>query len=95
MNNIQEDYRDKERSDLIQEKSSLEMTLKSLSEEVETLSTKNEEFLSQLRKRDFFQEYQNASNELNSLRDAHMMLINMIESNDLNISSDTSNVRFY
>jgi hypothetical protein len=33
---------------VIQEKSSLEATLKSLSEEVETLSTKNEEFLTLL-----------------------------------------------
>ncbi len=44
-----QDYKDKEKFKLVEEKQALENTLKSLSQEVETLSAKNEEFLNHLK----------------------------------------------
>ena len=45
---------------LIIEKSNLQETLKQLSEEVEYLSSRNEHLISDLRKREFFDAYQNS-----------------------------------
>jgi len=36
-----------------------------------------------------------ANKELIALRDAHMLLINLIENNELKISNETSHVKFY
>lgn len=73
----------------------LENTLKSLSSEVENLSTKNEEFLNDLKKKEFYMDYMNSMKELVALRENHMLLINLIENNELKISNETSHVRFY
>ena len=54
---MKKDYKDKDRLKLIEEKKSLECTLLSLSEEVECLSEKNEQFLRELKQKDFYQEY--------------------------------------
>jgi nucleoside-triphosphatase THEP1 len=92
---MMEDYKDKEKVKIIDEKRCLETTLKSLSSEVEELSQKNEEFLAALRKKDFYIDFSNANRELNSLRDTHMLLINLIENNELNISNENANTKFY
>ena len=62
---------------LVEDKKNLETTLKDLSKEVEDLSSKNEEFLVELSKWEFYDDYWNASWELNQLWDAHMLLINL------------------
>lgn len=69
--------------------------MKSLSQEIESLSTKNEEFLSHLQKKDFYEDFSQANKELIALRDAHMLLINLIENNELKISNETTHVKFY
>jgi hypothetical protein len=57
-----------------------------LSVEVETLSTKNIEFLNDLRKRDsFYSSYRETMDELNKLREAHGILISMIKNHHLQI----------
>ncbi len=58
--------------ELIREKVSLEQTLVALTEEVESLSKRNEEFLRDLRARhDFYGAYQESQEELRKLREAH------------------------
>lgn len=51
--------------ELVLQKQALEENLRLLSEEVETISTKNERLLSDLNKRDFYQNYNQALEELN------------------------------
>jgi hypothetical protein len=52
----------------------------SLTEEVETLSKRNSEFLRDLRaKHDFYGPYQESQEELRKLREAHALLISMIQ----------------
>jgi len=70
---------------LIEEKSSLECTLVSLSEEVEFLSQKNEQFLSDLKNKNFYGEYQSVQEELNQLRKSHLSLIDLIEGKEIAI----------
>ena len=51
-----------------------------LSEEVESLSKRNEEFLRDLKaKHDFYAPYQESQDELRKLREAHALLISMIQ----------------
>lgn len=89
------DYNDRDKMKLAQDKKNLETTLQDLTKEVEELSSKNEEFLVDLQKRDFYDDYWNASRELNELRDAHMLLINLIENHDIPISNDAGDMQFY
>ena len=70
-------------SQLYQEKESLEQTLKVLTQEVEFLSKKNEEFLKDLKTKNFYQAYRQQNEELTKLREAHTVLINMIQSNEI------------
>ena len=49
-----------------------------LGQEVEELSIKNEQFLVDLKKRDFYLEYAQVMKDLKQLKTAHMMLINLI-----------------
>jgi hypothetical protein len=53
-----------ENGTLILQKSSLEYTLKSLSEEVEVLSKKNERLLKDLTKKEYYNEYYQVRNEV-------------------------------
>lgn len=54
------------------------MTLSTLSEEIEFLSKKNEEFLKAMKVKDFYQAYKDSTDELTKLREAHAILIGMI-----------------
>lgn len=85
MENMKKDIKDKEKVTLIEEKNSLECTLLSLSEEVEFLSQKNEQFLRELQNKDFYEDYKAVSEELNQLRKAHLSLIDLIEGKEINI----------
>lgn len=81
------DYKDRSKQQLVEEKLSLQSTIVSLTDEIESLSVKNEEFLSHLCKQDFFHEYKNAKEELQTLKNAHTILINMIKDEDLQIQT--------
>lgn len=63
---------------LIDEKNSLQRTVKALSNEVEQLSVVNEKLLGQLQVKDFYEEYSKVMEELTKLKAGHMTLINMI-----------------
>ncbi len=54
-----------------------------MSEEVEYLSKKNETFLRELKKNDFYETYRQTTDELLKLREAHAILINMISTKEL------------
>jgi|LauGreDrversion4_2_1035121.scaffolds.fasta_scaffold322249_1 DNA repair exonuclease SbcCD ATPase subunit len=65
---------------LLKEKQELEQTLMNLTEEVEALSKRNEEFLRELKaKHDFYGPYKDCQDELRKLREAHGLLISMIQ----------------
>ena len=64
--------------ELIKERQQLQWTLQSLSQEVEFLSKKNEEFLKELKIKDFYKSYKQSVEELGKLREAHSVLICMI-----------------
>mmetsp|Transcript_37028 Transcript_37028/g.27371 ORF Transcript_37028/g.27371 Transcript_37028/m.27371 type:complete len:96 (+) Transcript_37028:426-713(+) len=72
---------------LIQEKVQLTSTLQTMSQEVELLSKKNEQFLEQLKMKEFYQPYKNSVEELQKLRQAHAILIGMIQNQQLSITS--------
>ena len=73
---------------LLREKQALEQTLMNLTEEVESLSKRNEEFLRELKaKHDFYAPYKDQQDELRKLREAHALLISMIQSQQLSIVS--------
>jgi len=62
----------------------MQQTILSLSQEVESLSSKNIEFLNDLRKKDsFYNSYREAVDELNKLREAHGTLISMIKNHHI------------
>jgi hypothetical protein len=82
---MKKDIKDKEKVALIEEKNSLERTLISLSEEVEFLSQKNEKFLKELHKKDFYEEYRSVNEELSQLQKSHVSLIDLIEGKEINI----------
>ena len=92
--NMKNDMKDKEKLTLVEEKMSLESTLLSLSEEVEFLSQKNEQFLKDLLKRDFYEEYKGTNEELENFRKIHFSLLNMRENNmqDVRLHSNSQNV---
>ena len=73
--------------DLVKERQQLQSTLQSLSQEVEFLSTKNEEFLRELKMKDFYLSYKQCVDELNTLREAHSVLISMIQNQHVNIGA--------
>ena len=72
---------------MVEDKVSLQNTISSLSDEIESLSVKNEEFLGILSIKDFYKEYQLVQEELNNLKDAHAILINMIKDEELQVQS--------
>ena len=71
----------------MKEKQSLQFTLQTLTEEVEFLSKKNEMFLKELKNKDFYETYKNSLDELNKLREAHTILIGMIQNHHLTIGN--------
>ncbi|CDW74156.1 UNKNOWN [Stylonychia lemnae] len=77
-----------DKEQLLRERFQLQSTLQNLTAEVEFLSNKNEQFLSELRLKDFYQTYKDCVEELNKLREAHTVLIGMIQNNDLDIGVD-------
>lgn len=75
---------------LTQEKQDLQATLKVLTEEVEFLSKRNENFLKELKHRNFYTAYKDCSDELTKLREAHALLINMIQAKEVTITKTAS-----
>ena len=64
----------------------MQQTILTLSQEVEYLSTRNQKMLSDLKKKDpFYETYVKTSEELTKLRQAHTILISMIQKNYLNL----------
>ena len=62
----------------------MQQTIMALSQEVENLSSKNIEFLNDLRKKDsFYNSYRETMDELNKLREAHVILISMIKNHHI------------
>ena len=59
--------------------------MKTLMNEVEFLSKKNEQFLKELKTNDFYSVYRQQNEELTKLREAHALLINMIHSKDISV----------
>lgn len=70
---------------MLQEKFNLQRTLKTLTEEVEFLSRKNEIFLKELKTKDYYGAYKQQNDELTKLREAHTLLINMIGTKDISV----------
>lgn len=59
--------------------------MQNLTAEVEFLSNKNEMFLRELKTKDFYSTYKDCVEELNKLREAHTVLIGMIQNHHLDI----------
>ena len=85
---MKKDMKDKNKLKLIEEKNSLECTLVSLTEEIEFLSQKNEEFLKELKNKDFYSDYKATYDELNQLKKAHISLIDLIEGKEIKIDEN-------
>lgn len=81
------DYLEKDKLQLVDEKIAMQNTITTLTDEIEALSVKNEEFLASLRHQDFYNEYQNVHEELKNLKDAHALLINMIKDEEIQVNS--------
>jgi heme oxygenase len=81
------DYKDRSKQQLVEEKLSLQSTIVSLTDEIESLSVKNEEFLTNRNQKDFYHEYQKVKEELQTLKNAHAILINMIKDEDLQLQT--------
>lgn len=84
------DYKDKSKQQLVEEKLALQNTIITLTDEIESLSVKNEEFLSCLQNKDFYREYQTVKDELKTLKSAHAILINMIKDEELKVQTYVS-----
>jgi hypothetical protein len=84
------DYKDKSKQQLVEEKLALQNTIITLTDEIESLSVKNEEFLSCLQNKDFYKEYQTVKDELKTLKSAHAILINMIKDEELKVQTYVS-----
>eukprot|EP00347_Sterkiella_histriomuscorum_P014602 403360255 len=74
-----------EKEQLIRERNQLQNTLQNLTAEVEFLSNKNEMFLRELKTKDFYSTYKDCVEELTRLREAHTILIGMIQNHHLDI----------
>ena len=74
-----------EKEQLMKEKQQLQSTLQTLTEEVEFLSKMNEKFLRELKTKDFYATYKECLDELGRLREAHTILIGMIQNHHLSI----------
>ena len=68
----------------------MQQTIMALSQEVENLSSKNIEFLNDLKKNDsFYNSYRETMDELNKLREAHGILISMIKNHHIQIEDES------
>lgn len=76
MTDREQDFRYSKTKQLINEKKSLQDTVKAMTDEVEQLSIMNERFLSDLKKNDYYIQYAASQEELYRLRNAHILLIN-------------------
>lgn len=65
--------------------------MQNLTAEVEFLSNKNEAFLRELKNREFYSTYKDCVEELNKLREAHTVLISMIQNHHLDIGMGSLN----
>lgn len=74
---------------LLDEKQSLQNTVKALSNEIEQLSMMNERLLCDLQVKDFYLEYSKVMEELTKLKAGHMILINMINEGDVQLMQET------
>lgn len=81
------DYKEKSKQQLVDEKIALQSTISVLTDEIEALSVKNEEFLACVHNKDFYHEYQQTKDELRTLKNAHALLINMIRDDDLAVQT--------
>ena len=81
------DYNEKDKLQLVEDKLTLQNTISTLTDEIELLSVKNEEFLSSLKNKDFYNEYQSCCEELRNLKEAHALLINMIKDEEIQINT--------
>ncbi|CAI2377518.1 unnamed protein product [Moneuplotes crassus] len=81
------EYKDLSKQQLVEDKLSLQNTIMNLSTEIESLSVKNEEFLSILTTKDFYKEYQESQEELKNLREAHTILINLIKDQEITVQN--------
>lgn len=69
----------------------MQQTILTLSEEVEYLSTRNQNMLQDLKRKDpFYETYVKTSEELTKLRQAHAILISMVKGNQINIKPEES-----
>ena len=84
------DYKDRSKQQLIDEKMAMQNTIVTLTDEIEALSVKNEEFLDSLSKKEFYKEYRKTKEELKTLKDAHAILINMIRDEELHLQTKSS-----
>jgi hypothetical protein len=64
----------------------LQSTLKTLTEEVEFLSKRNEKFLRELQSREYYAAYKEQNEELTKLREAHAILIDLIRTKEVKIN---------
>ena len=64
----------------------MQQTILTLSQEVEYLSVRNQKMLTDLKRKDpFYETYVKTSEELTKLRQAHAVLISMVQKNHLNL----------
>ena len=67
----------------------MQQTILTLSQEVEYLSVRNQKMLADLKRKDpFYETYVKVSEELTKLRQAHAILISMIQSNQVNLKNE-------
>ena len=92
MKEQQRDYEHCDKTELLEEKQRLQQTLRALTEEVEFLSKKNEQFLKDLRQRDFYSAYQQQQEELIKLREAHIALLMMNDNGETSAGDKTNRV---
>lgn len=85
------DYNETDKLQLVEDKISLQNTVCTLTDEIESLSVKNEEFLQRLKINDFYYEYEKVWEELKNLKDAHALLINMIKDDEIQINATNYN----
>ena len=74
------------------EKQQMQETIINLSQEVDLLSSKNIEFLADMRSRDpMYESYRKTLDELNQLREAHGTLISMIKTDQIQVEESIGN----
>eukprot|EP00347_Sterkiella_histriomuscorum_P013245 403365454 len=75
----EEDFKKSQVGELILQRQALEENLRHLSDEVETLSHKNQRLLKDLKVKDFYQQYNQLREELETIQKAHATLISTLQ----------------